>query len=220
MTCLLLGAVLLGNLAVRTTAQVLAMLPPPAQVKFESTDYKNILHWTPPTNSSSLQYYTQWKIYGEPEWLDVDGCQGIHKNQCDLSSVTSEPREWYYARVRASSVPSSSKSAWALSPRFSPRWDTKISPPVLKLNITEQGLVVRLKPPKVLVRKMHSSLHYKVYVIHPSGEEEVFQMACCSKKLTLKELNPKEKYCLQAQTLIPQQAKSSARSSVKCVSMI
>ncbi|XP_029305715.1 interleukin-22 receptor subunit alpha-2 [Cottoperca gobio] len=219
MTRLLLGAVLLGNLGVCVPAQVPEMLAPPTQVRFDSVDYKHIVNWTPPTNSSSLLYYIQWKIYGEPEWLDVVGCQGIQKPQCDLSVVTSDIREWYYARVHAASLPSS-KSAWALSPRFSPRWDTKISSPVLRLNVTEQGIVVRVKPPRLLVRKMHSSLHYKIYLIHSSGEEEEFDMDCCSNKLPLKKLQHKAKYCLQAQTMIPLQAKSSARSSVKCVTTL
>uniref|UniRef100_A0A8C2ZQU9 Interleukin 22 receptor, alpha 2 n=1 Tax=Cyclopterus lumpus TaxID=8103 RepID=A0A8C2ZQU9_CYCLU len=195
------------------------MLAPPTQVRFDSVDYKNIVNWTPPTNRSSLQFYVQWKIYGEPQWLDVDGCQGIKKPQCDLSVVTSDPREWYYARVHASSLPSS-KSAWALSPRFSPRWDTKISSPVLRLNLTEQGIVVRVKPPRQMVRKMHSILHYEIYLLHPSGQEEAFRLNCCSNKLTLKKLTHKDKYCLQAQTLIPLQAKSSARSPVKCVTTL
>ncbi|XP_041866031.1 interleukin-22 receptor subunit alpha-2 [Melanotaenia boesemani] len=217
MTCLLLGTVLLGNLAICATAQVPESLTPPEQVRFDSVDYKNILHWTPPTNSSSLQYNVQWKIYGEQEWLNVDGCQGIQKLQCDLSSVTTDTREWYYARVCAISVPTSSKSAWALSPRFSPRWNTKISPPALKLNLNKQGIVVQVKPPRVLVRKMHSSLHHKIYVIQTGGKEKVFEMDCCSNKLTLTKLKHNTKFCLQAQTFIPLQAKSSARSSVKCV---
>ncbi|XP_026164895.1 interleukin-22 receptor subunit alpha-2 [Mastacembelus armatus] len=218
MTCPLLGAVLLGTLGVCVTAQVPEMLTPPVQVRFDSVDYRTFLYWTPPTNSTSLQYYIQWKIYGESEWLDVDGCQGIQKHQCDLSTVTSDLREWYYARVHAVSPPSS-KSAWAISPRFSPRWDSKISPPALKLNITEQGIVVRVKPPRVLVRKIHSNLHYRIYLIHNSGEEKVYEMDCCFNKLSLKELDHKTKYCLQAQTMIPLQAKSSARSSLKCVNM-
>ncbi|XP_018552457.1 interleukin-22 receptor subunit alpha-2 [Lates calcarifer] len=219
MTCLLLGAVLLGNLAACVTAQDPVVLAPPAQVRFDSVDYKNILRWTAPPNNNSLQYYVQWKIYGEPQWLDVDGCQGIQNHQCDLSAVTSDLREWYYARVHASSLPSS-KSAWALSPRFSPRWDTKISPPALRLNVTEQGIVVRVKPPRLLVRKMPSSMHYNIYLIPTSGEEEVFEMDCCSNKLTLKELKHKANYCFQAQTVITLQAKSSARSSLKCATML
>lgn len=63
--------------------------------------------------------------YGELDWLDVDDCQGIVKHQCDLSSVTSDTREWYYARVHATSLSTGSKSAWVLSPRFSPRWDSE-----------------------------------------------------------------------------------------------
>lgn len=219
MTSLLLGAALLGNLGISVTAQV--MLPRPSQVRFDSVDYKNILNWTPSTTNSSLQYNVQWKIYGEPEWIDVPGCQKIRKHHCDLSDVTSEPREWYYARVGAVSVATSSKSAWALSPRFSPRWDTKISPPVLRLNVTEQpAIVVRVKPPRDLVRKLHSNLYYKIYLTHPSGEEEVFDMKCCSHKLTLKDLNHREEYCLQAQIVLPLQGKHSARSSLKCVTTL
>ncbi|XP_019946850.1 interleukin-22 receptor subunit alpha-2 [Paralichthys olivaceus] len=217
MTLLLLGAVLLGNLGVCVAAQV--MLAPPAQVMFDSVDYKNILHWTPPTNKTSLLYYIQWKIYGEPQWLDVGGCQGIQKPECDLSDVTSDPREWYYARVHASSLPSN-KSAWALSPRFSPRWDTKLSRPVLRLSVTEEGIVVRVKLPRPLVRKMHRSLLYNIFLIHTSGKEEVFEMNCCSETLTLKKLKHKTKYCLQAQIEIPLQGKSSDRGSRKCVTVL
>nr|XP_046258743.1 interleukin-22 receptor subunit alpha-2 [Scatophagus argus]XP_046258744.1 interleukin-22 receptor subunit alpha-2 [Scatophagus argus] len=216
MSRLLLGAVLLGVTVQASVDQM--MLAPPTQVRFDSVDYKNILWWAPPPNGTSLQYYVQWKIYGEPQWSDVDGCQGIQKHHCDLSGVTSEPREWYYARVLASALPSR-KSAWALSARFSPRWDTTISPPALRLNVTAQGIVVRVKPPKLLVRKMHSSLQYKIYLRHTSGDEEVFEMDCCFNKLTLKELKHKDKYCLQAQTVMPLQARSSARSSLKCVAL-
>uniref|UniRef100_A0A3Q3WMX6 Uncharacterized protein n=1 Tax=Mola mola TaxID=94237 RepID=A0A3Q3WMX6_MOLML len=213
MSRLLLGALLLETLGI--TVQDPVSLAPPIEVRFDSVDYKNILRWTPPINCTSLHYSVQLKIYGEPQWLDVVGCQGIQKLQCDLSDVTSTSREWYYGRVHAFSLPSS-KSAWALSPRFSPRWDTKLSPPVLRLNVTEEGIVVRVKPPKLHIRKMHSILQYKIFVIHPSGEEKIV-MYCCFHKRTLKHLEPKAKYCLQAQTLVVPQAKSSARGSLKCV---
>ncbi|XP_047208124.1 interleukin-22 receptor subunit alpha-2 [Girardinichthys multiradiatus] len=215
MACLLLGAVLLGKLALCVTAQ--EMLAPPGQVRFESTDFRNILRWAAPTNSCSLQYNIQYKIYGDIDWLNVSGCQGIQKHQCDLSSVTSDTREWYYARARASSVLSSSKSAWAMSRRFSPRWDTKISPPAVKLSSSKQGIVVQVKPPRVLVRKTHISVDYNIYVIHANEKEEVYKFAYCSHKLTLTELKPKTHYCIQAQTVIPRHMRSSDRSSAKCI---
>ncbi|KAM4607436.1 interleukin-22 receptor subunit alpha-2 [Polymixia lowei] len=223
MTSLLLRTMLLGNLCLRLTASQASSFPvflaPPAKVRFDSVDYKNVLHWNPPSNSTTLQYYIQWKIYGEPQWLDVEGCQGIRNPHCDLSDVTSDPREWYYARVHVSSLPAS-KSAWALSRRFSPGWETKISPPALRLNVTEQGLVVRLKPNRSLVQKMHKKLHYKIYVIHADGEEDVFEMDCCSKQLDLNKLHPRTRYCLQTQTLIPVHAKTSARSAPRCATTL
>lgn len=47
----------------------------------------------------------------------------------------------------------------------------KISPPVLKLKVMEQRIVVHVEPPKLHIHKMHSSLQYKIYLTHPSGEE-------------------------------------------------
>uniref|UniRef100_A0AAQ4R145 Interleukin 22 receptor, alpha 2 n=1 Tax=Gasterosteus aculeatus aculeatus TaxID=481459 RepID=A0AAQ4R145_GASAC len=168
MTDLLLRVVLLGNLGATGPAPL--MLAAPTGVRFDSVDYRNVVHWTPASNSCSLQYHVQWKIYGEPQWLDAPGCQRIHKTRCDLSAVTSDPREWYYARVHASCRPSG-KTAWALSPRFSPRWDTEISPPVLRLEVTKRGIVVRVKPPRLTVRKKHGDLLHEIYLIHPGGRE-------------------------------------------------
>ncbi|XP_075906967.1 interleukin-22 receptor subunit alpha-2-like [Nelusetta ayraudi] len=225
MSRVLLGAVILQSLA--ATAQEAEALAPPANVSFHSVDYRNILAWTVPTNGPptkhSLRFYVQWKIYGEPHWADVAGCQGIQRLRCDLSNVTSVTREWYYARVQATTSSSSSsstssrtssRSPWTLSPRFSPRWDTKITPPPLKLNVMERGVSVRVKPPKQHVLKMPSSLQYRIYLIHPGGKEELFAMD--SNRITLNHLRHRTKYCLQSQTVIVYQAKSSARGPKKC----
>ncbi|XP_038152073.1 interleukin-22 receptor subunit alpha-2 [Cyprinodon tularosa] len=214
MTRLLLRTMLLGNLAFCVTAQ--EMLTPPGQVKFTSINYRNVLHWVAPTNSTSLHYNVQYKIYGEMDWLKVSSCQGIRRHKCDLSNVTSDTTEWYYAQVQATSVASSSKSAWALSPRFSPRWDTKISPPDVKINSSKQGIVIQVKAARLLVHKMHSSVEYKVYVLH-NGKEDMYDITCCSHKLTLTKLNPKTQYCVQAETVIFRHMKSSDRSSAKCI---
>lgn len=50
--------------------------------------------------------------------------------------------------------------------------------------------------------------------------QEVFVADRYSNKLILKDLNPKDKYCFQAQVTIILQAKSSARGSVTCVTML
>ncbi|XP_055018482.1 interleukin-22 receptor subunit alpha-2 isoform X2 [Boleophthalmus pectinirostris] len=169
MTALLLlwAAVLLGTIGGGFTEE--EGLLPPAHLRFDSVDYKTTVAWTPSSNSSSLKYNVQWKIYGEPQWVNVDDCQGIEKPKCDLSEVTSDITEWYYARVQATSP--AAESTWAVSRRFSPRWDSQISPPLLRLNTTQKGIVVRVKPPRAQVRKKHSDLYYKIYLLKENGQE-------------------------------------------------
>nr|CAD67770.1 helical cytokine receptor CRFB9 [Tetraodon nigroviridis]CAD67783.1 helical cytokine receptor CRFB9 [Tetraodon nigroviridis] len=198
---LLLGT--LGTLG--TLGGAVQDLAPPTNLRFDSVDYKNVLSWSPPANGSSLLYDVQWKIYGDPDWLDAASCRGTQKLRCDLSSETSVPREWYYARVPVITAPHTPAA--------------RISPPVLKLKVSQQKVVVQVEPPRLHIRKMHSSLQFKIYLTHPSGEEELFLVDPRSRKLTL-HLRHRQRYCVQAQTQILLQAKSSARSPPTCVSTL
>lgn len=54
----------------------------------------------------------------------------------------------------------------------------------------------------------------------PLSPQTEFELDCCSHKLTLKDLDHNVQYCLQAQTTIPLQAKSSVRSAKKCVTVL
>uniref|UniRef100_M4AV47 Interleukin-20 receptor subunit alpha-like n=1 Tax=Xiphophorus maculatus TaxID=8083 RepID=M4AV47_XIPMA len=211
-----MNRLLLGALLLRVTAQ--EMLAPPGQARFESTDFKNILQWAAPTNSSCLQYHVQYKIYGELDWLNVSNCQGIQRHHCDLSAATSDVREWYYARVRVSCAATGSKSAWRRpsSLTSSPLFYFVFSPPSVRLNSSKQGLVVQVKASRVLMRKVHNGVDNNIYVVHPGGKEEVYEVASGS-KLTLTELKPRTHYCVQAQTVIPRHMRSSDRSTAKCI---
>ncbi|KAI4896593.1 hypothetical protein NFI96_018220, partial [Prochilodus magdalenae] len=94
----------------------------PLKVEFHSVDFRNILNWTHhPSAPEDLLYFVQYKIYGDKQWSAAELCQAIRELQCDLSQETSDPREWYYARVQ--SVLSESLSPWVISPRFHPQWD-------------------------------------------------------------------------------------------------
>ncbi|XP_077470140.1 interleukin-22 receptor subunit alpha-2 [Stigmatopora argus] len=194
----------------------------PADVKFDSVDFKDVLRWTPPADHADLRYDVQWKIYGTAEWSDAAQCQGIREPSCDLSAVTSDPREWYYARLRASSPPSWT-SQWVLSPRFSPRLDTKISAPPLRLNVSERGILVIVETPPTLARKLHASrlrahLVYNIYLLEQEGrQEEVFKVACCSGTLLLSKVKRKIKYCFRSQSVSPRLGFESARGPAKCI---
>ncbi|XP_061546765.1 interleukin-22 receptor subunit alpha-2 [Phycodurus eques] len=223
MNSLLIGALLLLNLS--TCVAVPVSSAPPANVIFDSVDFKNVLRWTPPANSSDVRYDVQWKIYGNAEWREMDDCLGIRKLQCDLSGVTLDLQEWYYARLRASSS-SSSKSEWVLSPKFSPRWHTKISAPLLRLNASDRGgIVVRVRTPQPVAKKMQSSrlynnLIYKIFLIDEVGKEEVFELLCCSGKLLVSKVKHKTEYCFQSQSVAALQGRSSARGPTKCITTL
>lgn len=47
----------------------------------------------------------------------------------------------------------------------------KIMPPSLKASVTRQGIVVQVKASRGLVRKMHHSLFYNVFVVHANKTE-------------------------------------------------
>ncbi|XP_077350933.1 interleukin-22 receptor subunit alpha-2 [Festucalex cinctus] len=224
----LIGGRLLLQLLLNLSACVATPVTPspPSHVAFDSVDFKNVLRWMPPANSSDVRYDVQWKIYGDAQWRDVGECQGIGERRCDLSGVTSDLREWYYARLRASSPSSkSSKSAWVLSPRFSPRWDTKFSWPLLNLNASEQGIVVRVKAPPTVAKKMQSSrlqasLVYNVYLLGDAGKEETFELPCCSGKIVVNKVKRKTKFCFQAQSVAQLQGHRSARGPTKCITTL
>ncbi|XP_077586247.1 interleukin-22 receptor subunit alpha-2 [Stigmatopora nigra] len=195
----------------------------PVDVTFDSVDFKDVLRWTPPADddNADLRYDVQWKIYGAAEWSDAARCQGIREHHCDLSAVTSDPREWYYARLRASSPPSWT-SQWVLSPRFSPRLDTKISAPPLSLNVSEQGILVLVETPPTLARKLHASrLHshlvYNIYLLEQKGQQEVFKVKCCSGSLLLSKVKRKIKYCFRSQSVLPRLGFQSVRGPEKCI---
>ncbi|KAI1886416.1 hypothetical protein AGOR_G00213790 [Albula goreensis] len=200
----------------------------PQRVKFHSLDYQNILHWK--HYSSSLRtprYFVQYKIYGQKHWTDVAHCQGIREQLCDVTQQTAETRDWYYARVRAA-MPGV-LSSWALSPRFNPHLETSVSPPGLRLNVTEQGIVVRLRPPtspfrrrngsSITMRKLHRLL-YRVYLFRNNTVKVQRELHSCVQQLLIAGLRRSTTYCLQAQVHLPELGRSSTKSQTACITTL
>ncbi|XP_061084075.1 interleukin-22 receptor subunit alpha-2-like [Conger conger] len=196
----------------------------PQEVHFHSLDYRNILRWEHRGLSlGNPQYFVQYKIYGQKHWTKATQCQGISQPRCDLSQETSDPREWYYARVRA--VLHRARSTWTLSPRFNPHWETSVSPPEVKMHVTEQGIVVRLRPPispyrrrngsRVAVRKLQR-LQYRVYLTHDGIVQEQHDLRSCTRKVLITDLRPRTTYCLQAESHILPQDRRSVKSKAVC----
>ncbi|XP_036373055.1 interleukin-22 receptor subunit alpha-2 [Megalops cyprinoides] len=200
----------------------------PQEVKFQSLDYINVLHWKPNgLLSIAPEYFVQYKIYGEKHWTNVTHCQGINQLLCDLSQETSDPREWYYARVQAA-LPGAS-SPWVLSSRFNPHWETSVSPPRMKLKVTKQGIVVQLRTPSSpFVKKKGSCgsrrkfqrLTYNIYVIHDNMVQEEHKLDNCVSELLIKYLSPNTTYCLQAEAHIQRLGRSSKKGEKSCITTL
>ncbi|XP_064177615.1 interleukin-22 receptor subunit alpha-2 isoform X1 [Anguilla rostrata] len=200
----------------------------PQDVKFHSVDYRNVLHWNPNALSSSEpQYYVQYKIYGDKHWVNVTHCQGIRGHLCDLSKETADAREYYYARVQAA-LPGV-HSPWVLSSRFNPHWQTSISPPRLKLEVTEQGTVVQLRAPSspnmrkkdscVSIRKWQR-LIYRIYVTCDNIVQEEHSVNGCTNELLIADLRPSTTCCFQAAVHIQHLGRTSAKGKKSCITTL
>ncbi|XP_024243930.1 interleukin-22 receptor subunit alpha-2 [Oncorhynchus tshawytscha] len=200
----------------------------PQEVKFHSLDYRNVLHWKQHANSTNnQQYFVQWKVYGEKQWTNAKECHGISRLLCDLSKETSNSREWYYARVHAAH--SGTQSPWVISARFNPKWETSVSPPTMKLHVTEKGIVVRLKPPRSPHRRPNGSwisvrrlqrMSFTIHLMQSDVEEETFEMEGCAKQLLISDLSPGTTYCLTAESRLHLLGRRSTRSPRACITTL
>ncbi|KAJ8416051.1 hypothetical protein AAFF_G00380730 [Aldrovandia affinis] len=200
----------------------------PQEVKFHSRDYRNILQWKPNALSSSEpHYFIQYKIYGEKQWLNATQCQGIRGLLCDLSEQTSDAREYYYARVQAAL--GGAHSPWVLSARFNPHWETSISPPTMKLEVTDEGIVIHLRAQNsaymrrkghcVSIRKWHR-LIYRIYITCDDVLQEERSLDVCAPELLIADLRPRTTCCLQAEARAQRLGRVSAKGNKFCITTL
>ncbi|KAI5617453.1 interleukin-22 receptor subunit alpha-2 precursor [Silurus asotus] len=228
--CVLSALLILWDLALLCLAHSNVQLQEdvaPSQVEFHSVNFRNVLHWKHhPEAPEDLQYFVQYKVYGDKQWIVSEACQAIQKLQCDLSLETSDPRQWYYARVQAQC--SKGFSTWVISSRFYPLWDTTFSPPKIKLNVTQQGIVVSLRPPRSPLQRDTNSrisvtkllqLIFRIYLMH-DGMEQIHETKGYPRKILFEQLSPRTTYCVQAVTVIPLSGLTSSRSPKSCISTL
>ncbi|XP_012606318.2 interleukin-22 receptor subunit alpha-1 [Microcebus murinus] len=121
----LLTILAVGSLAAHLAQDTSDLLQ---HVKFQSSNFENILTWDGGTESTpDTVYSVEYKTYGEREWLAKEGCQRIPRRSCNLTVETGNITEFYYARVTA--VSSGGRSATKMTDRFSSLQHTTIKPP-------------------------------------------------------------------------------------------
>ncbi|KAM4871701.1 interleukin-22 receptor subunit alpha-1 [Thomomys bottae] len=121
----LLAVLTVGTLAAHSTEDSLALLQ---HVKFQSSNFENILTWNSGPNSTpDTTYNVEYKTYGESQWLVKTGCQRITRKSCNLTVETDNLTELYYARVNATHPGGQRDSK--MTERFSSLQHTTIKPP-------------------------------------------------------------------------------------------
>nr|XP_033793468.1 interleukin-22 receptor subunit alpha-2-like [Geotrypetes seraphini] len=196
----------------------------PEKVEFSSVNFNSVLQWQPGRHiSSSTVYFVQYKMYGEKEWIKKMECWGIDEFFCDLTQETSDVREPYYGRVKA--VSSGIHSDWNTSWRFIPWWETKIGPPLLKMNPCNRSIEVEIKAPsspykgkngRKISMKKYYDLSYRVFITHNSmcGTHKLYEGK--NRIIKIENLTPGTKCCFIAETYLPVLDRSSEHSSELC----
>nr|XP_020649825.1 interleukin-10 receptor subunit alpha [Pogona vitticeps] len=123
------------------------ILPAPANVRFLAKTFLHVLHWEPGAGldpSEELLYEVQYQRYGNGTWTSAPNCTRISGPPCDLSLQTSQPKEHYFARVRA--VAGERASNWTLTPRFVPQ-EATLHVANLSLSVRGNTIRVSVQPP-------------------------------------------------------------------------
>nr|XP_061806430.1 interleukin-20 receptor subunit alpha-like [Nerophis lumbriciformis] len=127
--------------------------PNPINVRFESLNLMNSVHWRPGKGTPDGTSYTvQFALYADilPDskllnWRPVARCEETERTWCDLSSQTWDFEQGYYARVRA--ISPSGFSEWVETRRFHPKFDTVFGQPEITLEVKENTAIVHLTAP-------------------------------------------------------------------------
>ncbi|CAH6778108.1 Il22ra2 [Phodopus roborovskii] len=198
----------------------------PQKVQFQSRNFHNILRWQPGSSltGNDSVYFVQYKKYGQREWKNKTDCWGTTALFCDLTNETLDLYEPYYGRVMTAWA--GSYSAWSMTPRFTPWWETKLDPPVVTTIQVNASLLVLLRAPELPYRNQNGKntsmenyydLVYRVFLIDDSLEKEQKAYEGTQRTVQIKSLTPRSGYCLVAEIYQPMLGRKSPRSEQRCV---
>ncbi|XP_006196839.1 interleukin-22 receptor subunit alpha-1 [Vicugna pacos] len=151
-----------GSLVAHNTEDTSNLLQ---HVKFQSSNFENILTWDSRLESSpDTVYSVQYKTYGEGEWLAKEGCQRITRKSCNLTMETGNLTEFYYAQVTA--IDREGQSATKMTDRFNSLQHTIIKPP-------DVTCIPKVRSIQMIVHPTYTPIHAKNG--HRLTLEDIFQ---------------------------------------------
>ncbi|KFQ51469.1 Interleukin-20 receptor subunit alpha, partial [Nestor notabilis] len=203
-------------------------LPNPRNVHFESTNMKNVLHWSAPEGTGhGVLYKVKYLVYGVGKWIRKPECRNINRTWCDLSSETSDYEEQYYASVKA--FLNGMCSDWIETTRFNPLTDTKIDPPMVSVSSTEKSISIILTAPEkwkkspegesVSLLQVYPGLQYNVSVLNKKTKKR-WWFSISNTTLVVPWLEPGTAYCVSAQIHVTTPLLHSGFSKEYCIATL
>ncbi|NWI91585.1 I20RA protein, partial [Pitta sordida] len=200
----------------------------PRNVRFESINMKNVLHWSAPEGTGNgVLYKVKYSIYGVGKWIRKPECRNINRTWCDLSSETSDYEEQYYASVKA--FLNGMFSDWVETTRFNPLTDTKIDPPMVSVSSTEKSISIILTAPEkwkrspeeesVSLLQVYPGLQYNVSVLNKKTKKRWF-FSISNHTLIVPRLEPGTAYCVSAQIHVTTPLLDSGFSKEHCIATL
>ncbi|NXN80675.1 I20RA protein, partial [Bombycilla garrulus] len=210
------------------SGELYCSLPNPRNVRFESINMKNVLHWSAPEGTGDgVLYKVKYAIYGVGKWIRKPECRNINRTWCDLSSETSDYEEQYYASVKA--FLNRTCSDWVETPRFNPLTDTKIDPPMVSVSSTDRSISIILTAPEKWKRspeeeslsllQVYPGLQYNVSVLNKKTKKRWF-FSISNNTLVVPWLEPGTAYCVSAQIHVSTPLLDSGFSKEYCITTL
>ncbi|XP_042559096.1 interleukin-10 receptor subunit beta-like [Clupea harengus] len=200
--------------AVFGVSGVLAVLPPPENVRIFSQDLGLILLWDPPANTSDkLNYTTEYRTSGH-----LPGCVSQSETSCDVTNKISVFGT-YQLRVRAELQEEASD--WVTLDDFTVDDMTNISAPSVKLSTRQGEIEVQISDPVMRLGNFQEVYQPVDYIITYWREGDTHRIQQKSDQshviLTANQLTAKARYCVQVHIQVRFLNKNSTASNDTCL---
>ncbi|NWV76575.1 I20RA protein, partial [Dasyornis broadbenti] len=210
------------------SGELYCSLPNPRNVRFESINMKNVLHWSAPEGTGDgVLYKVKYSVYGVGKWIKKPECRNINRTWCDLSRETSDYEEQYYASVKA--FLNGTCSDWMETTRFNPLTDTKIDPPMVSVSSTDRSISITLTAPEkwkrspeeesISLLQVYPGLLYNVSVLNKKTKKRWF-FSISNNTLVVPWLEPGTAYCVSAQIHVTTPLLDSGFSKEHCIATL
>ncbi|NXE96225.1 I20RA protein, partial [Menura novaehollandiae] len=210
------------------SGELYCSLPNPRNVRFESLNMKNVLHWSAPEGTGDgVLYKVKYSVYGVGKWIRKPECRNINRTWCDLSSETSDYEEQYYASVKA--FLNGMCSDWMETTRFNPLTDTKIDPPMVSISSTDKSISIILTAPEkwkrspeeesISLLQVYPGLQYNVSVLNKKTKKRWF-FSISNNTLVVPWLEPGTAYCVSAKIHVTTPLLDSGFSKEQCIATL